>query len=232
MQRKLWYIRQAEIFSQLDTVEQEKLAAASTMLSCRRHAPFFLADETSDAVFLVKQGRIKLSRVTEGGREVIIDILGPGEIFGELALAGEVVRSHSAEALDEAMVCIIPRGEFEQLLARHPELALKIMKLIGLRRIELEVRLEDLAFLPLGERLVKTLLRLAKRLGKATGQGGWRLPLTQNDLAQLVGASREAVAEQLRVLRVRGLLRTGYRSLLITEPGRLADDMETTSKVV
>ncbi|RLB65309.1 MAG: hypothetical protein DRH08_08175 [Deltaproteobacteria bacterium] len=217
MDRRLWYIKNAALFSWLEEEELQDLAMSSEMTSCRRNTRLFFAEEPSDNIYLVKEGRIKLLRANEDGREMILDILGPGEIFGEMALVDEEFRSHSAEAVDDALVCIISREHFEGILQRHPEMTLRVLKLIGLRRRELEMRLEDLVFQPLAGRLALGLLWQAKRHGVTETDGEIRIPLTQTDLANLIGASREAVAEQLKEMRLLGLLKTSYRSIKLTD---------------
>ncbi|WP_305042197.1 Crp/Fnr family transcriptional regulator [Geoalkalibacter sp.] len=229
MEPRLWYIRNADMFSWLREEEQMELAGRSEMVSCKRNNRFFFAEEPSDNIFLVKQGRVKLIRSSPEGREIILDILGPGEIFGELALAGEERRSHSAEALDDALVCIIAREDFEDLLRRHPEMALRVLKLVGLRRRELEMRLEDLVFRPLAGRLAITLLWQAQRLGVTEDDGSIRIPLSQKDLAYLIGASREAVAEQLSEMKRLGLVRTSYRTIRIADRAALKNFLKRYS---
>ena len=217
MQRRLWYIKNAALFSWLQEDELQRLASRSEMVECKRNSTFYFAQEQSDCIFLVKQGRVKLTRTSAEGREIILDILGPGEIFGELAVAGEEIRTHSAGALDDALVCIITRPDFEELLCRHPEMALRVLKLVGLRRRELEMRLEDLIFQPLATRLVLTLLWQARRHGVSESDGSVSLPLTQKDLAHLIGASREAVADQLAEFKQAGLIRTSYRKIKLLD---------------
>lgn len=217
MERRLWYIKHAEFFSWLADDEQQALARRTEMVSCRRSCQLFFAEEPSDHVYLVKEGRVKLSRTSAEGREIILDILGPGEIFGELALAGEKVRSHSAEALQDTLICIIPRQVFEDLLQRHPEMALRVLKLIGLRRRELEMRLEDMVFQPVAGRLALALLWQSQRHGTTEADGSIRIPITQRDLAHLIGASREAVAEQLAELKRQRLIETSYRTIRLTD---------------
>lgn len=231
MQRRLWYIKNAALFSWLQETELQRLASRSEMVECKRNTTFYFAHEQSDSIFLVKQGRIKLTRTSPEGREVILDILAPGEIFGELAVTGEELRTHSATAVDDTMVCIITRQEFEDLLKRHPEMALRVLKLVGLRRRELEMRLEDLIFQPVATRMVLTLLWQARRHGRKGADGSVSLPLTQKDLAHLVGASREAVAEQLAEFKRQGLLRTAYRSLLLVDPKGLMRTLATETEM-
>jgi CRP/FNR family transcriptional regulator len=217
MERRLWYIKNAALFSWLGEEELKTLAERSEMTSCKRNTRLFFAEEPSDNIYLVKEGRIKLLRANVVGREIILDILGPGEIFGELALVDEEHRSHSAEAIDDVLVCIIKREDFEGILQRHPEMALRVLKLIGLRRRELEMRLEDLVFQPLAGRLALALLWQAQRHGVTETDGSIRIPLTQSDLANLIGASREAVSEQLKEMKLLGLIKTSYRNIKLTD---------------
>lgn len=227
MQRRLWYIKKAALFSWLQDEELQHLASRSEMVSCKRNKTFYFAHEQSDSIYLVKQGRVKLTRTSAEGREVILDILGPGEIFGELAVTGEEMRTHSAIAADDALVCIITRQEFENLLRRHPEMALRVLKLVGLRRRELEMRLEDLIYQPVASRLVLTLLWQARRHGFRQADGSINLSLSQKDLAHLVGASREAVADQIAEFKQAKLVETGYRKIRLTNPEGLMQILTT-----
>jgi CRP-like cAMP-binding protein len=226
MERRLWYIKNAALFSWLQEEELQRLASRSEMVACKKNTTFYFTHEQSDSIYLVKQGRVKLTRTSAEGREVILDILAPGEIFGELAVTGEEIRTHSAVAVDDAMVCIITRQEFEDLLKRHPE-ALRVLKLVGLRRRELEMRLEDLIYQPVANRLVLTLLWQALRHGTRQAGSSISLPLSQKDLAHLVGASREVVADQIGEFKKDGLLETGYRSLRLTNPKGLMHTLTT-----
>jgi len=221
IERKLWYLKRTAVFSGMQESTLMELAASSEMIACQKGHRFYWPEEPSERIYLIKEGQIRLIRGDENGREVILDILGPGEIFGELAIAGEVERSHSAEAIGDVLVCEFNRDRFDQFLQSQPQLAFSILKLIGFRFRRLESRLEDLICRPLNERLVLTLSQLATDHGQPS-DSGIRLQLTQKDLAYLVGASREAVAEELGNLKRAGFLATGYRALTLLQPDRLA----------
>jgi CRP-like cAMP-binding protein len=221
MDSKIWYLKNADLFSWMTPAEIEEMARITQMVPCRKKEIFFLSEEPSRSVYLVKKGRIKLFRTTADGREIILDILGPGEIFGELALAGEASRSHSAEALEDGLVCILPRSIFEEMSRRHPDFAFRIIKLIGFRFRALETRVEDLAFQSVLDRLLFTLGNLAKKHGIPEGGGAIRLPVTQANLAFLIGATREAVADQLKELKKKGLVETSYRAIHLPRPEAL-----------
>jgi CRP-like cAMP-binding protein len=218
MESKIWYLKNADLFSWMSPEEIEEMARTTQMVPCRKKEIFFFSEEPSLSVYLVKKGRIKLFRDTADGREIILDILGPGEIFGELALAGEKSRSHSAEALEDGLVCIIPRSIFEEMARRHPDFAFRIIKLIGIRFRAMESRIEDLAFQNVHDRLLFTLGNLAKKHGVPEENGAIRLPVTQSNLAFLIGATREAVADQLKELKQQGLVETSYRAVHLMKP--------------
>jgi CRP-like cAMP-binding protein len=221
MESKIWYLKNADLFSWMSPEEIDELARTTEMVPCRKKEIFFFSEEPSRSVYLVKKGRIKLFRTTADGHEIILDILGPGEIFGELALSGETSRSHSAEALEDGLVCVLPRSIFEEMARRHPDFAFRIIKLIGLRFRELETRIEDLAFQSVQERLLLTLASLARKHGIPEGNGAVRLPVTQSNLAFLIGSTREAVAEQLKELKRQGLVETSYRAIHLPRPEAL-----------
>ena len=215
MQEKLWYIKSAEIFLGMKPHDHSYLSELARMVPFQRDEIIYLPDDLSRYVYLVKKGRVKLSRIDIQGREVTLDIIGPMDIFGELALADETTRSHTATALEEGFLCIFSKQDFKKVIDAYPFFALTVVKLIGLRMRKLESRLEDLAFRSVSERVTDTLLRLAKEFGRQEADGAVRVPITQSQLANLVGASREKVAEELGKLRREGILKTAYRSIIL-----------------
>lgn len=221
MEDKLWYIKSADIFKALRPEEQRQIADAARMVPFKRNETIYLPDDLSEQVYLVKQGRVKLSRIDLDGREVTLDILGPKDVFGELAVTDETTRSHAATALEDGLMCIFSRHDFKKIMQQHADVTLRIVKLIGLRMRRLESRLEDLAFRSVSERVNGTLLRLAGEFGKKGRNGVVRVPITQSQLAYLVGASREKVAEELGKMRRQGIVSTAYRSITLENVQKL-----------
>ncbi|SEA70377.1 cAMP-binding domain of CRP or a regulatory subunit of cAMP-dependent protein kinases [Desulfuromusa kysingii] len=217
MDQKLWYIKKSGgVFSGLNESEMQTLADISRMVECQRKHQFYLSDELSDKIYLVKKGKVRLGKVNKDGNEITLSVLGPGEIFGELAITDEQHRSHFAEATEDTLVCVFPQDKFQKFLGEHPIITFKMMKLIGFRLRELETRLQDLAFKTVAERLRGTLLHLAEKYGSADKNGQIKLSITQKDIAFLVGATRESVAEELATMKRAGLVKTAYRSLLLS----------------
>lgn len=212
---KIWYIKNTGgVFATLSDEDKMYLAGISKMEECTRGNTFYLPSDLSDKIYLVKKGQVRLGMVNAEGNEITLDVLGSGEIFGELAVTDEKRRSHFAQATEDSLVCIFSRNDFQRFLTEHPELTFNVMKLIGFRLRAVETRLQDLTFKSVAERLRTTLLRLAERHGIVEDQGV-RLAITQQDIAYLMGATREAVAEEIALLKRSGVLQTAYRSLLI-----------------
>ena len=149
--------------------ELEQLANITHMKHYDKKSLIYLPGDVSDQVYLLKEGRVKISKISEDGREITLVILEPGEIFGESAIVDDdETRSTVAEALENAYLCIISRKDFEEFINNKPELALSVTKLMGFRRRQIETMLEDLVFRGVHERLALLLLRLADRFGKDT----------------------------------------------------------------
>ena len=177
----------------------------------------YLPGDVSDQVYLLKEGRVKISKLSEDGREITLVILEPGEIFGESALINDKeTRSTVAEALENAYLCIISRKDFEEFINDKPELALSVTKLIGFRRRQIENMLEDLVFRGVHERLGILLLRLAERHGKEVdGKKLIDISLTHYDYANLIGSTRETTTACLNDFKREGLIEFQKRKVVI-----------------
>lgn len=222
MENKYWYIKRSDIFSVMSHEEMERLASLSTMCEFKKGATIYLLDEPSEHVYLLKEGTIKISRLGQDGHEIILDIIAPGEIFGEMSLLGEDSRSTMAQAAENSLICSIRKGDFFNFFSAHNDLAFKVLKLVGLKRVEIETRLEELAYCSVSERIASLLNRMAKRHGIA-GDGGVRIRprLTHRDIAFLIGASRETVTEQLNQMKAQGVIDTSFMSITIRDPDAL-----------
>ena len=218
MDKKFWYIKRSDIFSVMSHDEMERLASLSTMCEFKKGAAIYLLDEPSEHVYLLKEGTIKISRLGQDGQEIILDIIAPGEIFGEMALLGEDSRTTMAEAAEDSLICSIRKSDFFNFFSAGNDLAFKVLKLVGLKRVEIETRLEELAYCTVSERIASLLLRMAKRHGVKEERGVKIRPrLTHRDIAFLVGATRETVTEQLNEMKAKGLIDTSFMSITIRD---------------
>ncbi len=213
---KLWYLKHIRLFDDLNPVEMQEMERITRMQEVKKRQPLYLPGDPSSNVYLLKQGRVKLASTATSGKEVTFEILEPGEVFGELDVLEDSPRSTSAEALDDALICVIPRQDFDRYLAMHPNVTVKLTKLIGLRLKKIQSRVEDLVFRDVPARLAHLLLELRKSEGVAEGSGTrLRVKLTHQEMANLIGCSRETVSTILGQFRDGGLVRMDGRAITI-----------------
>jgi CRP-like cAMP-binding protein len=215
---KLWYLKRINLFSALTLPELQEMERITRMQEVRKRQPIYLPGDPSNTVFLLKKGRVKISTTAPSGKEVTFEILEPGEIFGELEVLEDAPREALAEALDDALICAIRREDFDRYLRQHPDMTLKLTKLIGLRLRKIHSRVEDLVFRAVPARLAHLLLELGKNHGLPDGTGiRIRVKLTHQEMANLIGSSQETVSATLGQFRERRLIRMDGRSITVLD---------------
>jgi len=224
-ENKLWYLKRINIFQEVTEDELVEIDRISIHKTLNKNDMIYLPGDRSDKVYLLKEGRVKISRLSEEGQEMTMVILEPGEIFGESAIySDQDTRNTLAEALDDAVICTIYRNEFEQLLKRQPDLALRVTKAIGKRRREIESRLEDMAFRSVPSRLAHLFLRLSEKYGRETEHGTLiELPLTHHEIANLIGSTRETTTTQINAIKRNGFIDVRDRQIYVTDYMALED---------
>lgn len=216
---KLWYLKHIRLFDGMSSSEMQEMERITRMQAVKRRQPFYLPGDPSSNVYLLKQGRVKLANTGASGKEVTFEILEPGEIFGELEVLEGSPRETAAEALDDTLICVIQREDFDQYLATHPNVTVKLSKLIGFRLRRIQTRVEDLVFRDVPARLAHLLLELRKTGGVSEGAGTrLRVKLTHQEMANLVGCSRETVTATLGQFRDGDLIQMDGRTIIITNP--------------
>ncbi len=226
MSEKIWYLKRSDLFRQLLPQELAELELRCRSRNFARKSPVYLPADEADAVLLLARGKVKICHLTPDGKQAILAFIEPGELFGELALLQPDEREEYAEAVDPSLVILIPRQEIERLMGRHPGLSLGITKLIGLRRQRIERRLKYLLFRSNRDRLVHLLLELAEQYGEAEAAGlGLRVRLSHQDLANIIGSTRETVTVLLGELQQEGLVSLGRKKIVIRNLRDLADSV-------
>jgi CRP-like cAMP-binding protein len=221
-----WYLKRINIFAELEDSVLAELGHKTRMVQFNKGEYLYMPGDPSNAVFFLKEGQVKIIHLLEDGKEFTLAILEPGEVFGELALAGEYTRESAALAMGEVLVCTVDGAFFERFLNKRPDLSYKLTKIIGFRRREIEIRLADLAFKGVPSRIARLLLRLAEQYGTADNNGlKLKIRLGHQDIANLIGASRETVTLTLNRLRKEGILDFTRRSFIILKPEKLKDSI-------
>ncbi len=218
----LWYFEHFGLLRGLSDEQKQQVLSKSRMFEARRGQPIYLAGDPSEHVYLVKTGAVKVVGRTPEGADVILAVLTPGDIFGELALTGHEPRDHRAEAADDSLLCEMPRDLLVQMFRESADFGLHLTKLLGLRIRTLRMRVEELLGKSAPARLAHALLQLAEQHGVQDG-GGVLLPLrlSQGELGKLVGLTRETVNSIVQAWRDQGLIDMDRRCIRLRNPERL-----------
>ncbi|TWT77348.1 Global nitrogen regulator [Posidoniimonas polymericola] len=223
MTESLWWLKQSEIFRRLSAEQLARLEAQSTRRSFAPRSPLLLPSEATDNVFLLTEGLLKVAHVTGDGRETILGYIEPGELFGELAILNDADRDDYVEAVERSSVVALPAAEIRTLMSEHADMAVAITRLVGMRRQRIERRLRNLLFRSNRERLLHLLLDLAEQFGVPSDQGvELRVRLSHQDLAGLIGSTRESVTVLMGELRAAGDIGGGRRRVVLLNPCSIA----------
>ena len=216
-------LTKAPLFAELDDGSAEALEKAMGTLRLSKGEILFREGETEDRLYVVVAGKIKLGRSGSAGRENLLAVLGPGQMFGELSVFDPGPRSTTATAVTAVEVRTLEHDELMRWIEGHPEVARSLLGQLAARLRRANDVVADLVFSDVPGRVAKQLLELARRFGDRKDDGVHvHHDLTQEELAQLVGASRETVNKALADFAARGWLRLEGKSVLILEPDRLA----------
>jgi CRP/FNR family cyclic AMP-dependent transcriptional regulator len=220
---KLWHLENINILKGMPMAVMKDMADKLSMKKAEKSQYIYFPDEPSRSIFFLKEGRVKLGAHSEGGKELIKAVLGPGEIFGELAITGEDVRTDYAQALDDnVLICAMDLEQLRDLMAMHPKLGLKVTKLIGLRLRKTERRLHDLMFKDARQRVVGLLKEMAKESGTKIGDEIMvKHHFTHNDFANLTATSRQTVTTILNELKDANLIYMERKKFLIRDLTKL-----------
>lgn len=184
----------------------------------KKGSTIYVPGEAADRIFFIDEGRVKISSMSDDGKEVTKAILGRGEVFGELAIVGEGHRHDSAVALENTSLCMVTLEELRGLMRDRPDLQVFFMKMFGSRQLEMERRLESLVFRDSRSRIVEFLVELTRSKGQRVGYE-WvvRQFITHQEIANLTATSRQTVTTTLNELRARHLLTFNRSRLLIRD---------------
>nr|WP_245681850.1 MULTISPECIES: Crp/Fnr family transcriptional regulator [Actinomadura] len=206
----------------MDEQGAKALRANVTEVRLARGQTLFNEGETGDRLYVVLEGKIKLTRTAPDGRENLLSVLGPSEMFGELSLFDPRPRTASAVAVTECRLAGLGHDDLRPWLTGHPEVAVQLLRALAQRLRKTNDVMADLVFTDVPGRVAKALLDLAERFGQPSETGlHVHHDLTQEELAQLVGASRETVNKALADFAQRNWLRIEARAVVILDIERL-----------
>jgi CRP/FNR family transcriptional regulator len=207
-------IKQSFIFSRLSKDELIELAYLAVERSFKAGEFIFWEGDSPDWFYIVAEGQVKALKHSSLGKEFIIAFFGPGEMFGEVAVFENKPYPASAQAVGQTRVLGIKREDFLSFLTSHPEVALRIINILGGRLREAQSRLRDFAGERVEQRLARTLLMLSSKLGST-------LPFTRQEIADMAGTTTETAIRFMSRLRERGIIRSVRGKTVILDETKL-----------
>lgn len=220
-QSKLWYLENFGMLKALSKEEKEKLDGMAAMRHVPRKQVLYFPSDSSNSIYLLKAGRVKISRISPEGKEIILTILGPGEVFGELGITGQQEREEFAEVTDDAIICVVDIKDLQKMMKENPKFNTEILKFIGFRLKRVQSRLESLIFKSAEQRIRSLIKELGEDHGRTIAgdenQREVKLRLTHEDIAKLTATSRQTVTTQLNELEKNDLIKYDRKRIYIKD---------------
>ncbi|HBY98338.1 MAG TPA: cyclic nucleotide-binding protein [Chloroflexi bacterium] len=204
------YLSESKLFQDFTPEEMREMEQRTTMRTCPPGRVFYRAGDPGETLYILKEGIVHLYRLAPDGRKLIVATLGKGTIFGEMALIGQGMHNTFAEAATDARICIMSRTEVEYLLLNKPQMALRMLAIIGERLRQTEEQLEQIAFGSVSSRLANRLLELGGHSRTVEGY-------THQELAEMIGTYRETVTATLNDFKAQGLIAIGRKHIEILD---------------
>jgi CRP/FNR family cyclic AMP-dependent transcriptional regulator len=214
-------LQRIPLFDQLSATELEPVAAVAVPRSIPKGVRVFHEGDSSDACYIVRSGDLRVTREHPDGRAIALATLGPGDIFGELAMLDGGTRSASVETLTDCELLALPAVDMRRVVAEHGEIAAKLIVAVTRRLRETNERVARQSFQTVPSRVAGVLLQLIAEEAAPEGRSGVTVRMNQADLAQLAGTSRESVSRFLAMLERAGVVTVGRGRVTVMEPGRL-----------
>ena len=223
MEDKYWFLKRCSLFERLAPEQIEQVEKRSRSRKFSRGSVIYVPSDQGESVLLLTAGRVKIHHLTPDGKQALLALIDPGELFGELAILDDGKREEFAEAMEACQIVAIPRDVIQDLMESHSQVSLGVTKLLGLRRRRLERRLKSLLFRSNRERLVHLLVELLEKYGRPAPEGTLiGIRLSHQELANIIGSTRETVTVLLGELSLDRLLTIKKRKIYVSDPGRLA----------
>lgn len=225
LSEKLGLLSELALFEGLSDADIQAIGHATMMTHCKRGQQILAPDDPPDRIHIIKKGRVRVYRLGADGKQLTLDIYEKGTILGDMSMLGQDrIPEAYAEALDDGVICTITPDELRKLIERSPLIGVNIIGHLSRRLQSAEQALEAMAYRRVDQRLARRLLDLAARFGIAA-PGGTVIEarLTQQELAEMVGTTRETLAHTLGDLRRDGLLDMDKHRVLIRDAERLAE---------
>jgi CRP/FNR family cyclic AMP-dependent transcriptional regulator len=216
--RILWHLRKIPLLANVAPAKLEELINQVELREIPRRQVIYLPGDPGDQVYFINGGRVKTSKVTRDGKELTLAYRGAGQVFGELAVVDGTPREEMAEAMKNAIITELPVEVFRELLLTDAKLCFEFMSEIARRRKQLETKLEHLVFKDVQAKLAALLLELGDEYGQETEVGVQvGLKITHQEMANLIGSTRETISLALAQFKKKGLLDMNGRTVVLLD---------------
>jgi CRP-like cAMP-binding protein len=224
MKTKFWYLKNLDMFSHLRDEEMHHvMEKTSTMREIKRGETLYLQGSSDKDIYILKKGAVKVNKLSHEGRVITLDIFKGGTLFGELGTIDESERDETAEVVEDGLLCIMSKSNFDELLKIVPGLSIRLNKIIGFRRRKIENKLLDLLYSTVEARLAKTLINLLDDFGIPDGDSYiLKIKLTHQDLSELIASTRETTTATLNNLKKEGLIDYEGKYIRIPDKDKLS----------
>jgi CRP/FNR family cyclic AMP-dependent transcriptional regulator len=213
---KFWYLQKTNIFSDLTYDDIKDIEKITQLTTSQKLQPIYIEGSLAKNIYIIKTGKVKISKFLPDGKEITLTILGQGDIFGELSLFDDI-NNHTAEALENTDLCTMKKEDFENLLKTKPDLHFKVTKLIGFRLRSVENKVQEVLFKDIKSRLASLFLNLLKKYSKNTNDGiEVNLNLSHEEIGKLIATNRQTVTQKLNEMKNEGLIDTRRKRIIIT----------------
>jgi CRP/FNR family cyclic AMP-dependent transcriptional regulator len=210
---KLQALSAIEIFQDLTGQEVEEIDQATKMSTCEPGRVFYTPEETGEVLFLLKNGRVQLYRLSPDGKKLVVAVLERGSVFGEMSLVGQGMHNTFAEAIEDCTLCVMSKTDVERLILTKPNVAMRIMQAMAQRLMDAETQLEEIAFMSVPSRLANLLLKLTDQETITSIIKGY----THQDLAEMLGTYRETTTQTLNQFKSSGWIEIGRKHIEILD---------------
>jgi CRP/FNR family cyclic AMP-dependent transcriptional regulator len=214
-------LSEVELFADLSPAEIQTMDLMAPARNYLRGELVFSQSQPVTALFILKRGRVRVFRVTEDGKALTMAILEPGAVFGEMILVGQRMYDNYAEVIEDSAICRLDAHDVERFFLSDPRIAVRISRLLGEQVARLEERLTDLAHRPLSARVARTLITLSEDRTNPRFGSARVVRITHEQIANLVGATREATSKTMSDLAAQRLIRQTRGRVLILDPAGL-----------
>jgi CRP-like cAMP-binding protein len=219
---KLKLLANVELFSDFSVKQLEAVSRVARTKTLQRREELFHKNDRGEQVYVVASGKLKALTTSVEGDDVVFSILGPGEVFGEVALLGAMPRTATVRAIEDCRLLVIDRRDFMSFLRTNPEVSVKLLSVLAIRLKRVSELVEDTLFLNLPLRLAKKMLSLGGVYGEEVAEGiRIDLKLSQEEWGDLVGTTRESINKQMRQWTEAGIVRADGGYVVILKPVEL-----------